>query len=191
MLDKLKEWDQSLLLYLNSFHLDPIDPIMYQLTQTLPWVPMYLFLSFLVWKVYGKQCWWVFLAIGLTIFFADKTASGIFKPYFERLRPCHDPNLQGIVYNFRHCGGMYGFVSSHASTSFSVATIMTLVLGASYPAVRWLFLWAAFFSFTRIYLGVHFPGDVLGGAIIGILSAWIAYKFMFWVKNKITPNSLL
>ncbi len=189
MLEKLKEWDQSLLLYLNSFHLDPIDPIMYQLTQTLPWVPMYLFLSYLVWKVYGKQCWWVFIAIGLTILFADKTASGIFKPYFERLRPCHEPNLQGLVYNFRHCGGMYGFASSHASTSFSVATIMTLVLGTTYPALRWLFLWAAFFSFTRIYLGVHYPGDVLVGALIGILSAWSAYHIMLWVKRKIIPDT--
>jgi undecaprenyl-diphosphatase len=191
MLKFLKEWDERILIYLNSFHADPLDPIMYQLTQTLPWVPLYIFLSYLIWKVYGRQCWWVFLAVGLTIFFADKTASALFKPYFERLRPCHNPDLQGIIYNFRHCGGMYGFVSSHASTSFSVATIMSLVLAKNYPWVRWLFLWACFFSFTRIYLGVHYPGDVLGGAIIGILSAFVAYQLMLTVRNRIIPNSPL
>jgi undecaprenyl-diphosphatase len=189
MLEKISQWDESLFLFLNGFHSDFWDPIMFLMTKTQPWIPMYVFLSYLILKAYGKQSWWVFMAAGLTILFADQIASGLMKPYFERLRPCHQPLLEGLVHNYGYCGGKFGFASSHASNSFGVATLMTLALFFKYPAVKWLFPWAVFFSYTRIYLGVHYPGDILMGALIGILSAAVAFFGMKKIRDLVSKKT--
>jgi undecaprenyl-diphosphatase len=187
MLEKISHWDESLFLFLNSFHSDFWDPVIFMMTKTQPWIPMYIFLSYLIYKAYGKQSWWVFIAAGLTILFADQIASGLMKPYFARLRPCHEPLLEGLVHNYGYCGGgKFGFASSHASNSFGVATLMVLSLYFKYPAVKWLFPWAVFFSYTRIYLGVHYPGDILMGAFIGILSAAVAFYGMKKIHDLLT-----
>ena len=176
MLEKISKWDQALFLWLNQYHLDLLDPIVYFFTQTLPWVPLYLFLIFLVWKAYGKQGWWVILGVLFAILLADQITSALMKPFFERLRPCHDVLLNGMIHNYGKCGGMYGFASSHAANSFAIATAMYLGLSFKFPSVRWLFLWAVFFSYTRIYLGVHYPGDILVGALVGTLSGMAGYR---------------
>ncbi|WP_291784905.1 phosphatase PAP2 family protein [Cecembia sp.] len=189
MLEIISSWDEALFLYLNGFHSDFFDPIMFTLTKTWPWVPMYAFFSFLIVKTYKKESWWVFMAIGLTILFADQTASGLMKPYFERLRPCHEPLLEGMVHNYGYCGGgKFGFASSHASNSFGVATIMTLTLAFRYPWLKWLFAWALLFSYTRIYLGVHYPGDILVGGFVGVMSATLGYLIMKMIKDRFFPD---
>lgn len=185
MLEKISELDQQLFLFLNSFHSDFFDPIVYQFTQTIPWIPLYVFLSYLIIKTYGKDSWWVFLAVGLTILLADKTTSALMKPYFERLRPCRDSSLDGLIHHYGNCSGGFSFASSHAANSFGIATIMTLGLSHKYLAVRWLFLWAVLFSYTRIYLGVHYPGDVIAGAIVGILSGAISFYIFRFLKEKL------
>lgn len=189
MMEKISQWDQSLFLFLNGFHSDFWDPIMFLMTKTQPWIPMYVFLSYLILRAYGKQSWWVFMAAGLTILFADQIASGLMKPYFERLRPCHEPLLEGLVHNYGYCGGgKFGFASSHASNSFGVATLINLALFFKYPAVKWLFPWAVIFSYTRIYLGVHYPGDIMMGALIGILSGMVAFYGMKKIRDLVTKK---
>ncbi|MCH7412233.1 phosphatase PAP2 family protein [Belliella sp. R4-6] len=190
MVESLKSWDESLFIYLNGFHTDFLDPIVFQLTQTIPWIPLYLFLTFLVVKKFGKQSWWVFISIGLTILIADQFTSGFMKPFFERLRPCHDPRWEGIVHNFGKCGGLYGFASSHASNSFGIATIMALTLTDRFQAVKWLFLWAALFSYTRIYLGVHYPADVIVGASVGTIGAYLSYQIGLFLNSKISAKTV-
>ncbi|MFD2033764.1 phosphatase PAP2 family protein [Belliella marina] len=185
MIESLRAWDENLFIYLNGFHIDFLDPIVFQLTQTWPWIPLYLFLIYLIVKKFGKESWWVMISIGLTILFADQFTSGFMKPFFERLRPCHDPMWEGIIHNFGKCGGSYGFASSHSSNSFGIATIMTLTLSDRYKAVKWLFLWAALFSYTRIYLGVHYPADVLVGAFVGVISAYISFYIGSFIKSKV------
>jgi undecaprenyl-diphosphatase len=188
MLDQIAKWDEELFLWLNGFHVDFLDPVMLFLTKTYPWIPMYAFLLFLVFKTYGKASWWVVLAIGLTILLADQTASGLMKPFFARLRPCHEPMLEGMMYNYGGCWGRFGFVSSHASNSFAVATLMTLTLGQQYPKIKWLFLWAGIFTYTRIYLGVHYPGDVVVGALVGVLSAMVAFYLFRWLYSLVAKK---
>jgi undecaprenyl-diphosphatase len=175
MLEKIKEWDESLFIWLNSHHSDFLDPIMEFLTQTRPWIPLYIFLVFLCWRAYGKHCWWVILAALLSVAFADQTTSTFMKPFFERLRPCHELSLNGIIHHYGACNSKYGFASSHAANAFAVATLMNLALVFRFPQVRWLFAWSVFFSYTRIYLGVHYPGDVIVGAIVGVLSGYLAF----------------
>jgi undecaprenyl-diphosphatase len=175
MLEKISEWDESLFLWFNQFHHDALDPVVFFLTQTYPWIPLYIFLIFLVWKAHGKQGWWVILGVLLAVLLADQSTSALMKPFFERLRPCHEVLLNGMVHNYGRCGGMYGFASSHAANSFAIATTMYLGLSFRFPSIKWLFLWAVLFSYTRIYLGVHYPGDVIVGGIVGILSGLAAF----------------
>lgn len=189
MLEKISKWDEALFLWLNQHHSDFMDPIMYYSTRTFPWIPLYVFLIFLVWKAYGKQGWWVILGVLLSILFADQIASGLMKPFFERLRPCHEVLLNGMVHNYGNCGGKYGFASSHAANSFAIATSMYLGLSFKYPAVKWLFLWAIFFSYTRIYLGVHYPGDILVGAFVGLISGLAAFHIFRFIYNLIRMKS--
>ncbi len=188
MLETLLHWDHSLFIFLNGFHTEFLDPVMYFLTQTKPWIPLYIFLSYLIWKVYGKSCWWAFIAIGLAILFADQFTSTFMKPYFERMRPCYDPDFSDIIHHYGNCSSKYGFASSHAANSFAIATLMYLLLKVHIPQIKWLFLWAAFFSYTRIYLGVHFPGDILVGAIVGAISGFIAYHIALFIFEKTQSN---
>lgn len=192
MIAYFKSVDEQLFQFLNSYHSDFLDPIIFQLTQTWPWIPLYIFLSILVVKKFGKNCWWVFISIGLTILFADQFASGFMKPFFERLRPCQDPRWEGIVHNFGKCGGLFGFASSHASNSFGIATIIFLTLSDRFRAVKWLFLWATLFSYTRIYLGVHYPADVIVGSLVGIISGFLAYNiaYFLYIKTKLMKYKL-
>lgn len=174
-MEKIQAWDSDLFLYLNSNHSDIFDPFMYLATQTWPWIPLYLFLAILLIRNYKKFGWWLILAAIAAVSLADKFTSGFMKPYFGRLRPCHEPELEGMVYNYLHCGGLYGFASSHAATSFAVTTFMVLLLSKKYPGILFLWIWALFFTYTRIYLGVHYPADVIVGAMVGASSAGLVF----------------
>jgi undecaprenyl-diphosphatase len=175
-MDFLIELDQKLFLELNGLHTPWLDPVMFFLTRTTPWLPLYAFLLYLIIRAYGKEAWAPVVAIALTILFADQFTSSFMKPFFERFRPSHEPALEGLVHivnNYR--GGRFGFASSHAANTFGVATLMWKVLTPYRPWIGLLFPWALLVSYTRIYLGVHYPGDILVGGLVGFLSALLAW----------------
>ena len=174
-METIKHWDEQLFLYLNGYHQDWLDPIMDTLTGKLIWVPLYAFFVYLIIKHFKKGSVWILTGIGLAILMADQTASGFMKPFFERLRPCHDPRLEGLMYNYGGCGGMYGFVSSHAANTFALAIYLNLLFHRRLKGFWWLYLWAGIISYTRIYLGVHYPLDIVVGALVGLLSGWAAW----------------
>jgi undecaprenyl-diphosphatase len=182
MIEKIKYWDEQLFLLLNSKYHDGLDPLVHLFTQTWPWIPMYLVLVFLLVKTYKTESWWMLIAVILTITFADQFTSSFMKPFFERLRPCHDPRWAEQIHHYGSCSSLFGFASSHAANSFGVATIMTIFLYKKIVQVRWLFIWACLFSYTRIYLGVHYPGDIFVGALVGIMSALVAYKIAKFLR---------
>jgi undecaprenyl-diphosphatase len=178
-MDDLIEWDKELLLYLNSFHSDWLDPVMMLFTKTLFWLPLYALLVYLMVKTYGKNSWIPLVGIAITILLADQITSGFMKPFFARLRPSREPDLQGLVHLVDgYTGGMYGFASSHAANTLGTATFFWLL----FRNTRWwiivLFPWAIIMTYTRIYLGVHYPGDILVGGIIGIASGWAGYRLV-------------
>jgi len=179
MLETLEHWDKELFLLLNSFHNEIMDVIMFQVSGKLQWIPLYLLLAYLLFKKYGRSSWQLVVVAALLIVASDQISVKLFKEVVERYRPCHNANLQDIVHLVNNkCGGKFGFVSSHATNSFAIASFMGLLLGykAKKKALYLLLLWASVVSYSRIYLGVHYPGDVIGGALLGLGLAFIFYK---------------
>jgi len=189
VLQQLMDMDRRLLVWLNGFHADWLDPVMYYTSQTLFWLPLYGLLLYFIIKDFKRDWWIPFIGIAITILLADQITASIMKPYFARLRPSQEPTLAGIVHLVRdyngeiYTGGLYGFASSHASNTFATATFFTLLLGRTRPWIKWLFLWAAAMTYTRIYLGAHYPGDILVGACVGMASAFSGFK-VFQLLNR-------
>ena len=186
MIDHLIEIDEQLFLILNRMHDSWMDPVMWLFSKTEASIPLYAFLLFHIHKVYKEKTWGILLSVGLLILMTDQFTSGLMKPFFERLRPSHEPSLEGMVHLVNgYSGGSYGFASSHAANTFGIAMFLNCIIKKEKPWISWLFLWAAFVSYTRIYLGVHYPGDILVGALIGVLFGWLVFVLYFRIRKMI------
>lgn len=183
--------DTELFLFLNGLHVDWLDPVMTFISGKITWAPFYLVLLFLVIKNYKRQSILIITAIVLLIFCSDQISSGIFKPIFERPRPCHNEAIKDMVYLPNgHCGGAYGFISSHACNTFALAVFITHILRKYYKKIAWvMFIWAALVAYSRIYMGVHYPGDVIVGAIVGVITGFIISKVYDWFSDKIKKKT--
>jgi len=181
--------DHELFLFLNGLHADWLDPVMTFISSESGWIPLYFILLYLVYKKLGwKGFLIVIVGVIVMITCSDQLSSHVFKPVFHRLRPCHDPLIQDLVHLPNgHCGGQYGFISSHACNTFALASFTTLIMKKFYKKIGWvMFGWAALVAYSRIYMGVHFPGDVLCGTAVGmILGFGIGFLMnKFVLKNK-------
>ena len=177
-METLSNIDSDLFLFLNGLHADWMDKVMVLLTAMWAWFPLYLLLIYWTVKQYGKRCWWVFLAVGIVVLCSDQLSAHVCKPLFQRLRPCYNPDLQDLIYLPKGmAGGKYGFVSSHAANTFAVAAFLTPALSKNHNWIGIvLYLWAFISSYSRIYLGFHYPGDILCGALLGIMIGLILWK---------------
>ena len=187
-METLSQYDSDLFLYLNGLHVDWMDKVMVLITNMWVWFPLYLLLIYWTVKQYGRRCWWVFFAVGLVVLCTDQLASHVCKPLFQRLRPCYNTDFQYLIYLPKGlAGGRYGFVSSHAANTFGVATFLTPVLKKYRPWMAIvLFLWAFISSYSRIYIGFHYPGDILCGALLGTLIGLVFWKlFQLVVVRKV------
>lgn len=187
MVEYLNSIDTQLFLYLNSLHNAFFDPIMYWFSDKWIWIPMYVLMAFFIIKHYKMKGVVIILSVGLVIVLCDQTASGLIKHLVMRLRPSHEPSLAGLIHLSKAgAGGTYGFVSSHAANSFGLATFLYFVLDNRFKILKyWLFTWAVLVSYSRIYNGVHYPGDVIVAAITGALIGFVMAKIFFRVERKI------
>ncbi|MFU8844385.1 MAG: phosphatase PAP2 family protein [Bacteroidales bacterium] len=177
MIEQLKHWDEQLFLFFNGYHNEFWDFVMYWASEKYIWIPLYALFFYLLLKHFQKHAIPIILLVIVLIFLTDQSSVWI-KNSVERLRPCHEPELDGMVHLVKEkCGGAYGFISSHAANHFGIAVFLSLIFNKKIRFITsLLILWAIFVSYSRIYLGVHYPGDLLSGAIVGILSGWIVFK---------------
>lgn len=151
------------------------------------WYLLYAVIIYFLFQRFGKKTWWLLLAATISIFVSDQLSGNLIKHAVERLRPCNDPELKASVRLLVTCGNGFSFVSSHASNHFTAALFFGAVFGKD---IRWVWpaslCWAGLISFSQVYVGVHFPLDVICGAALGIA---IGTMSLFIIRNHIIgPN---
>ncbi|HAC24904.1 MAG TPA: phosphatase PAP2 family protein [Cytophagales bacterium] len=190
-MDWILDTDRELFLFLNGLHTEWLDPLMMLFTQTQFWVPLYLFLIYLIFKNFGNEGWFVLAGVVVTILLADQITSSLMKPFFARLRPSHEPSLAGLVHLVDgYAGGRYGFASSHAANTFGTAWFIWKLFGTRYRWIGLMFVWCTLMTYTRVYLGVHYPGDVIVGALVGIGSGAIGWQVYQALRKKFKSQDL-
>jgi undecaprenyl-diphosphatase len=179
----LEHLDQQLLLFLNSLNSPFFDRLMWIISGRLTWVPLYLAILTVLAFRYRRKMYILVLMIAITVAAGDRL-SVLIKNTVKRPRPCHEQLLEGKVHLVKgKCGGMYGFVSSHAANSFSIALFSLLLIRKRGFTIAMIF-WALLVGYSRIYLGVHYPGDVLFGSLLGALTGWAVYSFYCYLDNR-------
>lgn len=176
MLESLQNIDQTLLLAINGWHSPYWDTFMYLFTNKLVWIPLYVSILYVLARnLNWRMVIFTAVAFGLLITVADQLCSTVLRPVFERSRPSHNPEIADIIHlvNGKR-GGRFGFPSCHAANTFALACFIALLFRNK--TLSWFFmLWAIVTCYTRAYIGVHYPGDLLFGAAIGFLSGYLVY----------------
>ena len=189
MIDYLNDIDTEVLLAINGLHGTFQDAFWWLISAK--WASVLLVLAF-VWILLHQNRRHALLTVAMLVLafvLADQISSGLIKHLVERLRPSQDPSLDNMIHivnNYR--GGKFGFVSSHAANSFAAATLIALVM--RHKAVTFsLFTWAVLQCYSRVYLGVHYPGDILGGMVVGILVGCLVWCLMRWLQRRFNISS--
>jgi undecaprenyl-diphosphatase len=181
--EKLEQIDREIFLALNDVHLPWLDPIMWYASQGVTWIPLYLFFVWFAWKKQGwKFVLVILLGAGFCILIADMVSVYAFKEVFQRYRPSHNLDIKHLVKTVlkpdgsEYRGGDFGFISSHAA-NFGAISMLLFLHFRQYSNWWWLlFLWFALICYTRIYLGVHYPSDLVGGGILGFITGYLVYR---------------
>ena len=168
-------WDAHLFRLINEAHQPWLDGPMEIISGKLTWMPLYLLLIYFLYQRFKLACWKPVLYLLASVAVADQFSSSLLKPLFKRLRPCHVDAFQSWIHLPAGCGGMFGFCSSHAANSFAIAVGFYLLTKNKSAGIA-LVLWASIISYSRIYLGAHYPLDVIVGALVGGIGAWGIFK---------------
>lgn len=184
MIDYLMDIDAEALLAVNGMYSSFQDALWWMVSAK--WSSALLVLS-LLWILVHKNrrhALLVLAMVALAVLLADQVSSGLIKHLVERLRPTHDPSLENAVHIVNgYRGGMYGFVSSHAANFFAIATLVSFIMRHRLVVIA-LYGWGLAQCYSRMYLGVHYPGDILGGIIVGVLAGWLVWRLMCWIQYR-------
>jgi undecaprenyl-diphosphatase len=184
MINYLVHLDTRLFLFLNGLDFSLLNPVMIIFSKNLTWIPFFLVFVIYMYKRFGCLSVWPLSGLVLVVILADQASIHLFKNVFERLRPCHNPEIMDIIqFASGECRETYSFVSSHAAISFGVAIFLSMLF-----KVRWftfsIYIWASLVSYSRIYLGLHYPADILAGAFLGALCGYGVGNFsLFLIKQ--------
>lgn len=187
IIDQLISFDRSLFFFLNGSDSAFLDGIFMSFTKIATWIPLFLCMLYVVIKNNNARRW--LILIGLTILLivaSDQFSSGLCKPFFHRLRPSHNPAMVGVVdlvNNYK--SGQYSFISGHATNTFAIAIFFSLIF-RNRKTTAMLFSWALLSSYSRIYLGLHYPADIFSGALSGTLIGLMFYYIYQVLIKKFT-----
>ena len=183
-MDFILALDEQVFRIINGqWHLGWLDAIMPHWRDKKFWYPLYIVLLVLITYKFRVKGIYLLLALFLTVGIADLVSSKVFKPTFKRLRPCNDPAIQDDVVLLTGCGRAYSFTSSHATNHFAIAGFLVFTLGWFFKRWKWLFyFWAASIAFGQVYVGVHYPLDVIVGTLLGLLIAYLMAKLYLNIK---------
>jgi undecaprenyl-diphosphatase len=185
MLNKLIQLDQEFFLLLNGAGTKTFDSFFVFISSTKSAIPLFLFIIFLLIKKYRTSFWQGLVLILIVVSLSDLTSVHAFKNVFMRLRPCHEPAIVSQILPYLvPPGGLYGFVSSHAANFFAIAAIVSSLFSERKHLPYVLYSWATIVAYSRIYVGKHYPLDVIGGAILGIFIAKIVWCIVLKIKEK-------
>ena len=189
MIEQIVQWDKELLVALNGSSSLFLDGVMMTITETSTWIPLFVCLLY---AVIRNNTWRrslrIIAVIALLVTLADQFASGFCKPYFHRLRPSQSPDLANVIdlVNDYRCG-LYGFISSHAANTFSVSVFFMLLFRDKRINLL-LPVWPLLASYSRMYLGVHYPLDIAAGTLWGILCGVAVYGLYRWISLRLCPQ---
>jgi undecaprenyl-diphosphatase len=187
MLEKLLTLDTKLLVYLNGLGNETYDWLWLLITKQLNWLPFFILLLYLIYKKIGiKQTLYVLLFITVLIAFTDQVTN-LFKYGVQRLRPCNNPEINTVIRIVKKSRS-FSFFSAHAANSMAVSVFLYNLLKKYFKYTFLLFLWPLIFAYSRIYLGLHYPLDIICGYLFGLLSGFLMFKIYLVFQKKYFPN---
>jgi undecaprenyl-diphosphatase len=187
MLEKILALDTQLFIYLNSLGSETYDGLWLIITKQVYWTPFFLLLFYLIYKKLGiKQTGYLLLFVAVLILATDQIAN-LFKHTVQRARPCSNPEICTII-RVIQVRNSPGFFSAHAANTMAVATFLYLIFKKQFKYLGLLFLWPLIFAYSRIYLGLHYPLDILSGYLCGLITGYLMYKVYQWALKKYSPQ---
>jgi len=187
MLEKILSLDTELFVYLNGLGSETYDGLWLMITKQINWIPFFILLLYLIFKKLGtKQTLYLLLFVAILLTITDQITN-LFKYSFQRLRPCNNPEINSFirVVQFRDS---FSFFSGHAANTMAVSTFLYLILKRHIKYFGLLFLWPLIFAYSRIYLGLHYPIDIIFGYLCGFIFGFLMFKIYQAVKQKYFPQ---
>ncbi|MBN2765333.1 MAG: phosphatase PAP2 family protein [Paludibacteraceae bacterium] len=184
----LSKLDTQLFLFLNGIHNSFFDGLMYGISNIPVWIPFYLSTIYIAVRYYKKEVLFVIPVLVLCVILTDQISSGLIKDWVQRPRPSREESLAPFIHLVNgYQGGRFGFVSSHAANTFGFA-LLTSVLFRNRWYASTIILWSLIVSYSRIYLGVHYPLDILGGMLVGAFAAYICFTILKKIKPRLVSS---
>lgn len=187
MLEKIKALDTELFIYLNSLGSETYDGLWLMITKQINWIPLFILLAYLIFKKLGtRQALFLLLFVALLITITDQ-ATNFFKNATQRLRPCNNPEINSFI-RVVQVRNSFSFFSGHAANTMAVAMFLFLIMKRYFKYFGILFLWPLIFAYSRIYLGLHYPIDIISGYLFGAFLGFLVFKLHQAAQKKYFPE---